>query len=280
MDEFTFWGLTGGTLIGLVVLIWLLPQIITAYIMHSKGYSGCLWFIIAFFLSWVAIIVALCMPNIKRQEEQHMETIAAITSQNRSQTVIVNNQKTEDNMKRCPYCGEEIKIDAKKCKHCGEWLNKGLDAGERTPPNVNSTGRNTLDYSGSHVQSPRTNIFKKIAQSKYMWIVVVIWGLLAIISQLVEDESFELETAEDVIAVLFALGIWIFLYAILWNRLKYIGSSLWWMIVPVLFDFIFPAMEIGNSGLISRILIFGYFISTLYKPNGWWGSKVKKQIQK
>lgn len=24
--------------------------------------------------------------------------------------------------KKCPYCGEDIKINAKKCKHCGEWL--------------------------------------------------------------------------------------------------------------------------------------------------------------
>ena len=24
--------------------------------------------------------------------------------------------------KSCPYCGEEILIDAKKCKHCGKWL--------------------------------------------------------------------------------------------------------------------------------------------------------------
>ncbi|OGU27074.1 MAG: hypothetical protein A2057_02715 [Ignavibacteria bacterium GWA2_35_9] len=28
--------------------------------------------------------------------------------------------------KKCPYCSEEILIDAKKCKHCGEYLDDTL----------------------------------------------------------------------------------------------------------------------------------------------------------
>jgi hypothetical protein len=33
-----------------------------------------------------------------------------------------------EEVKRCPYCGEEILIAAKKCKHCGEWLNDNVPA--------------------------------------------------------------------------------------------------------------------------------------------------------
>lgn len=29
-----------------------------------------------------------------------------------------------EEMKTCPYCGQEILANAKKCKHCGKWLEK------------------------------------------------------------------------------------------------------------------------------------------------------------
>jgi hypothetical protein len=42
--------------------------------------------------------------------------------------VLPFNKKGKSTRKTCPYCSEEIAVDAKKCTHCGEWLNEKTDA--------------------------------------------------------------------------------------------------------------------------------------------------------
>ena len=36
-----------------------------------------------------------------------------------------------EEVKKCPFCGEEILVTAKKCKHCGEWLEGKQGATEK-----------------------------------------------------------------------------------------------------------------------------------------------------
>jgi curved DNA-binding protein CbpA len=52
-----------------------------------------------------------------------------------------NNQWNKGTTK-CPYCDEEIKINAKKCKHCWEWLNDNIPD-EREYENKTDDGFNS-----------------------------------------------------------------------------------------------------------------------------------------
>jgi hypothetical protein len=71
MDELT--ALFDSSVGIIFILLVFLPQIITTLIMSHKGYSGCLWFLLSLFLPWTGVIIAICMPNARRQEERFDE---------------------------------------------------------------------------------------------------------------------------------------------------------------------------------------------------------------
>ena len=48
--------------------------------------------------------------------------------------------KENEITKKCPYCSEEIAIDAKKCKHCAEWLEEKQIATEKIEKEDESLG--------------------------------------------------------------------------------------------------------------------------------------------
>jgi len=47
----------------MMLVLWIVPVVLTAWLAAKKGYSPAVWTIIAIFITWVALIIVLVLPR-------------------------------------------------------------------------------------------------------------------------------------------------------------------------------------------------------------------------
>ena len=84
-----------------------------SYVASQKNRNGSNWFVLGFFLSILALIALVAIPPLPEDEDTDTDT-----------SQLGNSSTRGSSTRKCPFCAEEIAVEAIKCKYCKEYLNK------------------------------------------------------------------------------------------------------------------------------------------------------------
>jgi len=111
-------------LLFVILLVWLLPAFVIAWMAGQKGRSGISYFLLSVFLSpLVPFLILLVVPT--RTQPSGMKNCPTC-HQSFDGTKFWScphcKAAAARKTKNCPMCAEPILVEARKCKHCGSDL--------------------------------------------------------------------------------------------------------------------------------------------------------------
>lgn len=92
-----------------LIILWVIMALIVAIIAGSKGRSGFAWFLYGFLIWPIALVHALVASSTPKAGEK---------------------RAAAEGRKKCPFCAEMIKAEAKVCPHCQRDLPEGWVSGD------------------------------------------------------------------------------------------------------------------------------------------------------